>query len=134
MTMAATFKFELVSPERVLLSVDAEQAVVPSADGEFTMLPGHAPVIAMLRPGVIDVSTQGGRKRLFVKSGFADVDPTRLTILAEKAFDVGEMTPAIIAEELRSAEAMAQAAADDDAKFHADTLVSELKRLSNRAA
>ena len=132
--MAGTFKFELVSPERVLLSVDAEQAIVPSAEGEFTMLPGHAPVIAMLRPGVLDVSAQGIRKRLFVKSGFAEVDPSRLTVLAEKAYEVDDMTPAVIAEELRLAEAQVQSAADDEAKLHAETLVSELRRLSNRAA
>ena len=131
--MAGTFKFELVSPERVLLSVDAEQAIVPSADGEFTMLPGHAPLIATLRPGVLDVLVQGSRKRLFVKSGFVEVDPARLTVLAEKAYDVEELTPAILADELTSAEAEAAAAKDDDAKFHADTLVSELKRLSARA-
>ena len=41
--MAGTFKFELVSPERILLSVDAEQVVVPGADGDFAVLPGHAP-------------------------------------------------------------------------------------------
>lgn len=132
--MAGTFKFELVSPERVLLSVDAEQAIVPSAEGEFTMLPGHAPLIATLRAGVIDVLVQGSRKRLFVKSGFVEVDPARLTVLAEKAYDVEELTPAILADELTSAEAEAAAAKDDDAKFHADTLVSELKRLSARAA
>ncbi|MGQ0457290.1 MAG: F0F1 ATP synthase subunit epsilon [Hyphomicrobium sp.] len=132
--MAGTFKFELVSPERVLLAVDAEQAIVPGADGEFTMLPGHAPVITTLRPGVLDVSAQGSRKRLFVKSGFAEVDPSRLTVLAEKAYDVDDLTPSIIADELKAAEAELAAAKDDAAKAMADTLVSELKRLSSRAA
>lgn len=132
--MAATFKFELVSPERVLLSVNAEQAVVPGADGEFTMLPGHSPVIATLRPGMLDVMSQGLRKRLFVKSGFVEVDPTRLTVLAEKAFDVDDMTPALLADEIKSAEADLANAKDDEATSMANTLVSELKRLSNRAA
>lgn len=132
--MAATFKFELVSPERVLLSVDAEQAIVPGADGEFTMLPGHSPVIATLRPGVLDVTSQGLRKRLFVKSGFAEVDPARLTVLAEKAFDVDDMNASSLAEEIKAAEAQLSVAKDDEARAMADTLVSELKRLSNRAA
>ncbi len=132
--MAATFKFELVSPERVLLSVDAEQAIVPGADGEFTMLPGHSPVIATLRPGVLDVTSQGLRKRLFVKSGFVEVEPSRLTVLAEKAFDIDDMTTASLAEELKGAEASLAAAKDDEARAMADTLVAELKRLSNRAA
>jgi F-type H+-transporting ATPase subunit epsilon len=132
--MAGTFRFELVSPERVLMSVDAEQVVVPGNDGDFTVLAGHAPVIATLLPGVLDVTAAGVRKRLFVKSGFAEVDPSRLTVLAEKAYDVEELSAGTIAEELKAAEAELAAAKDDSAKRMADTLVSGLKRLSARAA
>jgi F-type H+-transporting ATPase subunit epsilon len=132
--MAGTFKFELVSPERVLLSIDADQVVVPGSDGEFAVLAGHAPVIATLRPGVLDVTAGGSKRRLFVKSGFAEVDPSRLTVLAEKAYDVDEMSSSAIADELKAAEADLAAAKDDNAKRMADTLVSELKRLSARAA
>jgi F-type H+-transporting ATPase subunit epsilon len=132
--MAGTFKFELVSPERVLMSVDADQVVVPGSDGQFTVLAGHAPVISTLLPGVLDVTAGSVRKRLFVKSGFAEVDPARLTVLAEKAYDVDELSAQTISEELRIAEAELAAAKDDSAKRMADTLVSELKRLSARAA
>jgi F-type H+-transporting ATPase subunit epsilon len=132
--MAGTFKFELVSPERVLLSIDADQVVVPGSDGEFAVLAGHAPVIATLRPGVLDVTAGGSKRRLFVKSGFAEVDPSRLTVLAEKAYDVDEMSSSAIADELKAAEADLAAAKDDNAKRMADTLVNELKRLSARAA
>jgi F-type H+-transporting ATPase subunit epsilon len=132
--MAGTFKFELVSPERILMSVDADQVVVPGADGDFAVLAGHAPVIATLRPGVLDVTAGTIRKRLFVKSGFAEVDPTRLTVLAQRAYDVDDMTAAIVADELKAAEAELAAAKDDDAKMMADTLVSELKRLGGKAA
>jgi F-type H+-transporting ATPase subunit epsilon len=132
--MAGTFKFELVSPERVLLSIDADQVVVPGSDGEFAVLAGHAPVIATLRPGVLDVTAGGSKRKLFVKSGFAEVDPGRLTVLAEKAYDVDEMSSAAIAEELKAAEADLATAKDDNAKRMADTLVTELKRLSTRAA
>jgi F-type H+-transporting ATPase subunit epsilon len=132
--MAGTFKFELVSPERVLLSIDADQVVVPGSDGEFAVLAGHAPVIATLRPGVLDVTAGGSKRRLFVKSGFAEVDPSRLTVLAEKAYDVEELSASAIAEELKSAEAELAAAKDDNAKRMADTLVNELKRLSAKAA
>lgn len=132
--MAGTFKFELVSPERVLLSIDADQVVVPGSDGEFAVLAGHAPVIATLRPGVLDVTAGGTKRRLFVKSGFAEVDPSRLTVLAEKAYDVEELSASAIAEELKSAEAELAAAKDDSAKHMADTLVNELKRLSTKAA
>jgi len=131
--MAGTFRFELVSPERVLMSIDAEQVVVPGSDGEFTVLAGHVPVISTLVPGVLNVTAGSVHKRLFVKSGFAEVDPARLTVLAEKAYDVDDMSPATIAEELKSAEAELAAAKDDEAKRMAGTLVGELKRLSAHA-
>lgn len=132
--MAGTFRFELVSPERVLLSVDADQVVVPGDDGDFAVLAGHAPVISTLRPGVLDVTAGGVRKRLFVKSGFVEVDPSRLTVLAESAYDLDDISAATMAEELKTAEAELAAAKDDSAKRRADTLVSELRRLSTRAA
>lgn len=132
--MAGTFKFELVSPERILVSVDADQVVVPGADGDFAVLAGHAPVITTLRPGVLDVTAGSTKRRIFVKSGFAEVDPARLTILAQSAYDVDELTPALLASELKSAEAELASAKDDAAKSTADTLVSELKRLSAKAA
>ena len=132
--MAGTFRFELVSPERVLLSVDADQVVVPGDDGDFAVLAGHAPVISTLRPGVLDVTAGSVRKRLFVKSGFVEVDPSRLTVLAETAYDLDDISAAIMAEELKTAEAELAAAKDDSSKRRADTLVSELRRLSTRAA
>jgi F-type H+-transporting ATPase subunit epsilon len=132
--MAGTFRFELVSPERVLMSVDADQVMVPGGEGDFTVLAGHAPVISTLRPGVLDVTAGSVRKRLFVKSGFAEVDPSHLTILAEKAYDIEEFSAAKIADELKTAEAELAAAKDDASKRMADTLVSELKRLSVKAA
>lgn len=128
--MADTFKFELVSPERVLLSVDAEQTVVPGSEGEFTMLPGHSPVVATLRPGIIDVTTGGTHKRLFVKSGFCEVAPDRLTVLAETAYDVDELKGDVLRTELEAAEAARAAAEDDEARRIADTLISELRRLN----
>jgi F-type H+-transporting ATPase subunit epsilon len=91
-------------------------------------------VIATLRPGVLDVTAAGSKRRLFVKSGFAEVDPSRLTVLAEKAYDVDEMSSAAIADELKAAEADLATAKDDNAKRMADTLVNELKRLLARAA
>ena len=132
--MAGTFKFELVSPERILMSIDADQVVVPGADGDFAVLVGHAPVITTLRPGIIDVTAGGTKRRVFVKSGFAEVDPARLTVLAQMAYNVEDMTPAILASELKTAEAELAAAKDDASKAHADTLVTELKRLGAKAA
>ena len=84
--MADTFRFELVSPERVLVSVDAAQVVVPGAEGDFGVLAGHAPLVSTLRPGVVEVTAPDTpAARIFVKGGFAEVEPDRLTILAQRA-------------------------------------------------
>ncbi len=132
--MAGTFKFELVSPERILLSVDADQVVVPGADGDFAVLAGHAPFITTLRPGVLDVTAGNAKSRVLVKGGFAEVDPSRLTVLAQSAFNVDELTGATLSRELQAAEAELAAAKDDEAKAAADALVNELKRISAKAA
>ena len=84
--MAGTFKFDLVSPERVLMSLDVDEVSLPGADGDFTVLAGHAPVVANLRPGVLNVKAERTTYRVFVKSGFADVQPDNLTVLAKEAF------------------------------------------------
>jgi F-type H+-transporting ATPase subunit epsilon len=84
--MAATFKFELVSPERILVSAEALSVMVPGGDGDFTVLPGHAPVISTIRHGAIDVKlSDGSTKRYALDGGLAEVDPKSLTILATSA-------------------------------------------------
>jgi F-type H+-transporting ATPase subunit epsilon len=128
--MAGTFRFELVTPERMALSEDVTQVVVPGLEGEFAVLPGHAPVISTLRPGVIDVTLPDARRtRLFVKGGFAEVDAEHVTVLAERALDVEEMDAATIAAELETAEAELAAAGDDAARLSASAAVDRLKAL-----
>ena len=96
--MAGTFKFELVSPERVMLSVDAEQVELPGSDGDFTVLPGHAPVVATLRPGTIHSRTATEKKAIYVKNGFVEVRPDSVVVLADSAFVVVRM---VIAKAVR---------------------------------
>jgi F-type H+-transporting ATPase subunit epsilon len=129
--MAGTFKFELVTPERMALSQDATQVRVPGVEGEFTVLAGHAPVISALRPGVIEVSlAEGGEtERIFVKGGFAEVGGDRVTVLAERALAVQEMDADTIAAELEAAEAELAAAADDASRLAAASAVERLKAL-----
>ena len=128
--MAGTFKFELVTPERMVLSQDATQVVVPGFEGEFTVLPNHAPVISALRPGVIDATLGDARKlRVFVKGGFAEVDADRLIVLAERAIEVESMGAPVIASELEAAEAELAAATSDAGKLAANSAISELKSL-----
>ena len=128
--MAGTFKFELVTPERMALSEDATQVVVPGVEGEFTVLPGHAPVISALRPGVIDVTLPDARKtRIFVKGGFAEIDADHLTVLAERALDVDTMDAGTIAAELATAEADLASATDDAGRLAAASAVERLRGL-----
>ena len=79
----ATFHFELVSPERLLFSGNVEAVVVPGAEGEFTVLDNHAPVMSVLKPGIVQIGeTSSKTSRLFVRGGFADISAKGLTILA----------------------------------------------------
>jgi len=129
--MAGTFKFELVTPERMALSEDVGQVVVPGVEGDFTVLPGHAPVISALRPGIIDVTLPDARKtRIFVKGGFAEVDADHLTVLAERALDVDAMDAGTIAAELEAAEAELAAATDDAGRLAAASAVDGLRALA----
>lgn len=129
----ATFKFELVSPERVLMSAEVEQVVLPGTEGDFAVLAGHAPFVSTLRPGVLDVTTPAGSKRLLVKGGFAEVDPARLTVLAEQAFDVADLDAAKVSRELEMAESELAAARDDEARQRASALIDQLKALQGGA-
>ena len=128
--MADTFKFELVTPERMLMSQDAARVVVPGMEGRFTVLPNHAPVISALRPGVIELTLADGQTaRVFVKGGFAEVDARHVTVLAERAWNVEDLDQAIIASELQSAEAELAAASSDTARLAAVSAVEQLKAL-----
>src|SRR3954454_17020108 len=78
-------QFELVSPERLIVSAEVDMVVVPGTEGNFGVLPGHAPLISTIRPGTIDIY-QGGAvsERIFVVGGIAEVTPERCTVLAER--------------------------------------------------
>ena len=131
--MAATFTFELVTPERLLLSEPAEQVVVPGSEGDFAVLVGHAPVISTLRPGVIEITLPQGRQRIFVKKGVAEADPERLTVLAQTAVAIDDLDAGRLAGELKAAEAEVTEAKDDQSKRMAEMLVDVLRRLQAKA-
>ncbi|MEO1282279.1 MAG: F0F1 ATP synthase subunit epsilon [Pseudomonadota bacterium] len=127
--MAGTFKFELVSPERILLSVEAEEVQIPGSEGDFTVLTGHAPVISTLKPGVIHATMADGKKAIFVRSGFADVTADAVTILAERAFVTDEVDPRQIDSELEAVEKALAEDHDDEALMHLNRAIEELKAL-----
>jgi F-type H+-transporting ATPase subunit epsilon len=132
--MADTFTFELVSPERILKSGEATEVLVPGADGDFTVLPGHAPVLSTLRPGVMDVTLDGEKTRIYVKAGLIEVDPKRVTVLAQTAIDTADLDTARVAEELATAKAEREAAdeSDDELIAHTEAAIDALTRLQGR--
>ncbi len=100
--MAERLRFELVSPERLLLSEEVEMVVVPGAEGDFGALPRHAPFLTMVRPGVIEVySNRQVSERLFIAGGYAEVTAERCTVLAEEALPVAEIDRAQVEAELK---------------------------------
>lgn len=107
--MADTFRFELVSPVRLLMSQEVEQVMLPGTEGYLTVMAAHAPIMTTLRPGLIEA----GDARFFVKGGFAEVNEGRLTVLAEHAIPVDELTASAIDEEIAAAEKELAAAGDD---------------------
>jgi F-type H+-transporting ATPase subunit epsilon len=127
--MADPFQFELVSPERLLISEPVEQVVVPGSEGYFTVLKGHAPFMSTLRPGVIEVSKAGQTDRIFVRGGFADVNIAGLTILAEQAIPLAEVDPAMLAQDVRDAEEDVADAKDPTIRATAELKLYQLKEV-----
>lgn len=128
--MADTFKFELVSPERLLMSENVAQVLVPGSEGDFTVLPLHAPVLSTLRPGVIDVVLPGGReRRIFVRAGLAEVDPASLTILAQRAVDLDDLDRDWLAQEIRNAEEDVADAQNEDVRTAAQNTLDRLRQI-----
>jgi F-type H+-transporting ATPase subunit epsilon len=103
--MPERVQFELVTPERLLLSEMVEMVVVPGTEGNFGVLPGHTPLISSIRPGTIDVyEGQTIARRIFVVSGIAEVTPERCTVLADEALPPDELDRGTIEAELQTVE------------------------------
>ncbi|WP_310498159.1 ATP synthase F1 subunit epsilon [Sandarakinorhabdus sp.] len=114
--MAEFFDFELVSPERRLVSGKVAMVVVPGTEGDFGVLPGHAPMMSTVRPGAIaiyETDSNSLSQRYFIEGGFAEVNATGLTILAEKAILVSAIDPVQVAADLAAARSAGNGAAVD---------------------
>lgn len=114
--MADTTQLELVSPSRLLKSEPVEMVVVPGTEGNFGVLPQHAPMLSTVRPGVLEIYARGQvSERIFVAGGLAEVNPDRCTILAEEAVPVDELTVEQTEQRLAAAqERLAAAKSDHD--------------------
>ena len=128
--MSDPFKFELVSPAKLLVSGEVEQVIVPGSEGEMTVLAHHAPLLTTLKPGLLDIGLPGGeRHRYFVRGGFAEVSPAGLTVLAETAIDFNELNAGQLAQAVKDAEEDVADATGSDARDRAQTKLDQLRQV-----
>jgi len=126
----SAFHFELVSPEKLLFSGDVESVVAPGAEGQFTVLKDHAPVMTTLKSGVVTVAGGNGKvEKLFVRGGFADVSAAGFTILAELALPLSEIDVAKVDADIRNAKEDLADAKTDDARRAAADKVAQLEEM-----
>lgn len=127
--MAEKLHFSLVSPERELVNEEVDQVDVPGAEGEFGVLPKHAPVMAIIKPGALRVYNGGQVRKIFVNGGFADVTPAGLTVLAEDAVDLADVDPANLDQQLQDAREDVQDAKDNSRLIPARKALARLEAL-----
>lgn len=129
--MADNFNFELVSPERLLLSEKVSEVVIPATEGEMTVLANHAPTMTTIKPGVVSVKDASGKvSRYVVFGGFADILPTGCTLLAESAIPLGDMNKAALDARIAAARADVANASSDEHKSKLEQFLNELTQLN----
>jgi F-type H+-transporting ATPase subunit epsilon len=124
---AAKIAFDLVSPERLLLSVQADMVTVPGAEGYMGVMAGHSPLVATLRAGMIDVLIDGKDDRYFIRGGFAEISPAKITVLAEEAIPMTELDLAVLDQRIADAQEDEIAAKTDRDRQAAGQMVDDLK-------
>jgi F-type H+-transporting ATPase subunit epsilon len=131
----AKVSFRLVMPEREVVATEADMVVVPGTEGDFGVLPGHAPLISTVRPGVLEVY-QGGKveQRFMLVGGVAEVTPERCTVLADEAVPFEEVTVQQLAERERAAERDLAEAETDMEKASAEKAVAVARDLQRAQA
>jgi len=138
--MAEKLQFELVSPEKLLLSEAVAMVVVPGGEGNFGVLPGHALLISTVRPGIIDVYADeqtAVSERIFVSGGFAEVTPERCTVLADEAVPVASLDRAELEQQQTALEAGAQSLREQVLRLQGaerDQAAAELRAAERRLA
>lgn len=130
----AEFKLEIVSPERLLLSEQVSSVTVPGADGYFTVMGEHAPLMSVLKPGFVTVVSGGQSQSFYVRGGFADVSPEGLTILAEQARPAADFDRAEVEAMVTDAQRALDAAETLEARDAAQTRLDAWRNLLFDAA
>ena len=129
--MAEKLSFALVSPEREVFHGLVDHVVVPGAEGEFGVLPNHAPVMSMVKPGALRIIDDGAERRIFVNGGFADVTPEGLTVLAEEAVDLSDVDVAVLDQELKNAQDDLRDASNESKRAHAERVIARAEAIKS---
>ena len=122
----AAFHFDLVAPEKLLFSGEAQQVDMPGAEGDLGVLAGHAPLVTTLRPGFLVIDGEGEKLRVVVNGGFAEVGPAGLTVLADMAVPEEDFDRAMLAGVIKDTE---EDAADEQDAWKRDKLAHKLHQL-----
>ena len=130
----AELHFEFVSPENVLFSGDVDQVDLPGIEGDMGILAGHAPLVTVLRPGVITIFDGGAREQVVVIGGFAEVSPTGLTVLADRAVAREDFDAAELARDIKDADEDVADAASDAERDKLNRRLEQLKTLQEALA
>ena len=131
----AKLHFDLVSPERLLISAEVDQVDVPGSEGDFGVFAGHAPVMTTLKPGVLSIQTAGrAAEKFFVRGGFAEVTLDGLTVLAEEAMPLAEMNAATLDQRIQNAEEDVADAKDAATRDRAQMTLNQLRELRSALA
>lgn len=125
--MADLISFDLVSPERLLLSTDADMVTVPGAEGYMGVMAGHMPLVSTLRTGMIAVQRDGQDTRYFIRGGFAEVGARKLTVLAEEAIPMSEFALDTLDQRIRDTEEDLAAAKSDAERRKASESLEDLR-------
>jgi F-type H+-transporting ATPase subunit epsilon len=128
--MVDKIAFDLVSPERLLLSDQADMVTVPGTEGYMGVMAGHSPVISTLRPGTINVEgASGGNVRFFIRGGFTEITSTKITVLAEEAIPMAEVDVALLDLRIKDAQEDVVAAKTDAERARAAESLDDLKQV-----
>lgn len=127
--MADTVQFDLVSPERKLASLAANDVQIPGAEGDITAMAGHEPTILSLRPGLLTVNGAAGEEQYVVTGGFAELSADTVSVLAEMALPRGEVTPEIMSE-LVSTATNAYESSQPEAQQETQKLLADLMQVA----
>lgn len=124
----ATLHFELVAPERVLYSGEVEAVMLPGSEGDMTVLPGHAPLMTTLKAGFVVITNHVNEgNRVLVRGGFAEINAAGVTVLAERATPVEELTPEIVDREILTLQTTRDGSSDSAARQAADAMIAQLE-------